>query len=76
MATFGPVKPLLKQVVFFPQGCFLDNLQRKGRDGYNVFLECLVETHPNVYRRLTGQEPEAPVREPINGSYTTGVFLS
>ncbi len=50
--------------------CFLDNLQRKGRDGYNVFLECLVETHPNVYRRLTGQEPAAPVREPISGSYT------
>ncbi|XP_033630609.1 caspase recruitment domain-containing protein 9-like [Asterias rubens] len=55
--------------------CFLDNLQRKGRDGYNVFLECLVETHPNVYRRLTGQEPEAPVREPISGSYTTAPRL-
>ncbi|XP_038064530.1 caspase recruitment domain-containing protein 9-like isoform X3 [Patiria miniata] len=42
-------------------GCFLDNLQRKGQSGYNVFLECLGEMHPDLYELLTGHQPVAPV---------------
>uniref|UniRef100_A0A3B5BBV7 Caspase recruitment domain family member 9 n=1 Tax=Stegastes partitus TaxID=144197 RepID=A0A3B5BBV7_9TELE len=41
----------------FPVGALLDILQRTGLKGYTAFLESLELDYPDLYRRITGKEP-------------------